>query len=224
MTDDEISELIGSVPEVIGGRRSWWLRNANQERHERARRAGLVAVRTVQQLRRPLPLEHELGDPDPAHLDPAAGLRSFDPERDAETWLALNKRAFAHHPDQGTWTRADLDERLRADWFDPRGFLVHVGPDGDMDGFCWTKIHRRTSTSIGEIYVIGIDPARNGTGLGRAMTLAGLSWMQEHGDVDVAMLYVESDNQPALRLYQSLGFIHHHDDIAYELPAAAGIS
>ncbi len=143
-------------------------------------------------------------------------LHAFDPDTDVDRWMELNQRAFAHHPDQGTWTHADLDERLRADWFDARGFLLHEGADGELDGFCWTKIHRRASTPIGEIYVIGIDPSRTGTGLGRAMTLAGLRWMEEFGGVDVAMLYVESDNDAALHLYQSLGFIHHHDDVAYE--------
>ncbi len=46
-------------------------------------------------------------------------------------------------------------------------------------------------------------------GLGRFLTIAGLDWLTEQG-ITEAMLYVESDNDPARALYDKLGFTTHH--------------
>jgi mycothiol synthase len=105
---------------------------------------------------------------------------------------------------------------MREPWFALDDFLVHDGPDGVIDGFCWTKVHRDQDPQLGEIYVIGAAPERHGTGLGRALVVAGLGHLWAGHRTPVAMLYVEADNEPALRLYLKLGFTVHADDIAYE--------
>jgi mycothiol synthase len=69
---------------------------------------------------------------------------------------------------------------------------------------------------MGEIFVIGVRPDRHGERLGRNITVAGLDHLARRG-FDVGMLYVESDNVPARRLYESLGFRPDHEDVAYEL-------
>jgi mycothiol synthase len=92
-------------------------------------------------------------------------------------------------------------------WFDPDGLLVAI--DGvRMLGFHWTKQH---SPALGEVYVVGVDPAAQGLGLGRALTRAGLSHLAGRGVSEVE-LYVESDNLPAIGLYRGLGFTHHARD------------
>lgn len=63
----------------------------------------------------------------------------------------------------------------------------------------------------GEVYVVGIDPSAQGRGLGRALTLAGLRHLEGQG-VDEVILYVESDNLPARKVYDSLGFTHAESD------------
>ena len=73
-------------------------------------------------------------------------------------------------------------------------------------GFCWTKIHRDEQPPAGEIYVIAVDPDVAGTGLGRAMTLAGLDWLHGVAGLRRGMLYVDADNAPAVGLYRKLGF------------------
>jgi mycothiol synthase len=180
--------------------------------HDRqATEAGLVLVREVLQLRRPLP----------APAPPPLELRAFRPGTDDEAFLAVNNRAFAWHPDQSGWTTADLRAREAEPWFDPAGFLLHER-DGRLAGFCWTKVHQATDRDpeLGEIFVIAVDPDFHGLGLGRALTLAGLDHMARQG-VAMGMLHVESTNAPARGLYDDLGFRPHSSHRWWAQPEAA---
>ncbi len=144
-----------------------------------------------------------------AGVAPAEGVevRSFRPE-DASEVVRVNAAAFAHHPEQGAMDRAELDERMAEDWFDPAGLLVADDGQGGLLGFHWTKRH---SPELGEVYVVGIDPAAQGRGLGRALTLAGLHHLAGLGVAEV-LLYVEADNHAALSTYSRLGFTHADAD------------
>ena len=145
----------------------------------------------------------------------AVHLRSFRPGDEAEV-LRVNAAAFAHHPEQGSMDADELAERMAEPWFDPAGLLVAA--DGDrLLGFHWTKRH---SATLGEVYVVGIDPASQGLGLGKVLVDAGLRHLRDGGAEDV-LLYVESDNVPAVRLYEGLGFTHAPADthVMYVRPA-----
>jgi mycothiol synthase len=175
--------------------------------------AGFRRVRALWQMHRSL--ADAVAEP---RLPPGVSLRAFVPGRDEDGWTALNARAFAGHPEQGKWTRADLEHREAAPWFDPEGFFL-AERDGHLAGFHWTKIHqphagRPAEGPVGEVYVVGVDPAEQGTGLGRALTLAGLRYLQDR-EMPAVMLYVDGDNAPAIRLYASLGFIHTSTDVMY---------
>jgi mycothiol synthase len=140
--------------------------------------------------------------------------RAFEPSRDAATWLALHNRVFAEHPEQGRWEPADLDARLEQPWFDPRDvLLVEDTTSGDLMGFCWTKIPLDESLP-GEIYIVGVDPAARGRGLGRRLTELGLAHIRSRG-CRGATLYVESDNRAAIQMYESLGFQKHAEHVCY---------
>jgi mycothiol synthase len=149
-------------------------------------------------------------------------VRPFAPGEDDDAWLAVNNRAFAGHPEQGGWTTSTLARRRSEPWFDPEGFLLAFDADG-LAGFCWTKIHPATDgePELGEIFVIGVDPSRKRSGLGRALVVAGLASLADRG-VRTGMLFVDGDNAPALRLYESLGFTTHRRDRAYERAVAPG--
>lgn len=173
--------------------------------------SGYRVVRELLQLRRPLD-EESLGSAidGEVKLPGEVRLRAFRPGEDDAAWLQLNARAFAHHPEQGRTTQADLRARMAEPWFDPAGFLI-AEQDGVMVGFHWTKIHPE---GLGEVYVLGVDPDRHGGGLGRALTLAGLKYLYDRG-LRTVLLYVESDNAPALAVYRRLGFTTYSTDVMY---------
>ncbi len=181
----------------------WTVQDASPAHDSLAATLGLVPERGVLQLRRPLPIGL------PVELD----TRPFVVGVDEQAWLEVNNRAFAEHPEQGGWDLDTLRSRQREEWFDPSGFLLHER-DGRLAAFCWTKIHAEHDPVLGEIYVIAVDPAFHGLGLGKAMTLAGLEHLSAKG-VEVGMLFVDSANDTALSLYSRLGFALHRTDRAY---------
>ncbi len=62
--------------------------------------------------------------------------------------------------------------------------------------------------------MISVHPDFQGLGLGRDMCVAGLQWLETAG-LTVAMLYVDSSNQAAVKMYEGLGFAVDHVDRAY---------
>ncbi|KQO03755.1 MULTISPECIES: mycothiol synthase [unclassified Arthrobacter] len=149
-------------------------------------------------------------------------LRPFVRGRDEEAWLAVNAAAFAHHPEQGATTRADLEARLDEDWFDAEGFLLAVrSADDTLLGFHWTKVHPGTGghPAMGEVYVVGVAPEAQGTGLGKALTIAGIDHLHGKG-LQAIMLYVDADNTAAVALYRTLGFTRWDVDVMYAPTAA----
>lgn len=215
-----------------------WAHGEQAAAGEWARALGFRRARALWQMRRTL---H--GPLPPVALPDGVRLRAFRPGVDDQTWLDLNQRAFAGHPEQGTWTLADLHRRMAEPWFSAAGFLVAIADDpahpgtgaaegtidGRMVGFHWTKVHGllgpahgtgeshgavHAHEAIGEVYVVGVDPAWQGRGLGRALTIAGLHHLRALG-LAGAMLYVEASNQAAIDLYASLGFTRWDVDVLY---------
>lgn len=54
---------------------------------------------------------------------------------------------------------------------------------------------------------LAVDPALHGQGVARAMVSHAIAQLQAAG-VKRIELYAESDNAPALRFYEKLGFVH----------------
>jgi mycothiol synthase len=145
-------------------------------------------------------------------------VEAFRPGTDDQAWVELNARAFAHHPEQGSMTVEDLRERMAESWFDPKGFFL-AWRDARLTGFHWTKVHGHSAYGagpVGEVYVLGVDPAEQGHGLGKALTLIGLEYLRGRGLSEV-ILYVDGDNAPAVNVYSKLGFTRRSADVMYQL-------
>ena len=179
---------------------------------------GFTRARVLLQMRRDLAGV----DPDPRpELPSDVSVRPFRPGTDEDAWLRVNARAFVAHPEQGSWTPADLRLREAEPWFDPAGFLLawRGDPDdgGQLLGSHWTKVHPPGDAGeapVGEIYVLGIDPDAQGLRLGRALTDLGLAHLRGRGLGEV-LLYVEEDNTAAVHLYESRGFHRFTVDVSW---------
>ncbi|MFJ2811236.1 mycothiol synthase [Kitasatospora sp. NPDC087271] len=194
----------------------FWVHGGHPAARHLAGRYGAELVRELRQMRRSGPQAEAVAIPE------GVELRTFRPGEDDAEWLRLNALAFAHHPEQGSWTERDLAERLAEPWFDPAGFFLATR-GGKVVGFHWTKVHPATATepALGEVYVVGVDPAEQGSGLGRALTAAGLRHLTgsdagERG-VETVLLYVDADNPAAVRVYERLGFTIHEVDLMYRV-------
>lgn len=207
------SALLRAALAVGGGATRVWAHGNLPAARGLSRALGLVEVRELLQLRR------SLIEPLPELVVPEdVALRAFDPARDTDELLRVNAAAFAWHPEQGAWDRGDVAERVAEPWFDADGvILAHDSSDhtGRLLGFHWTKVHL-DEPGLGEVYVVGVDPAAQGRGLGRVLTSAGLHHLADRG-MDTVLLYVEGDNAAALHTYTRLGFERAHVDTAYAL-------
>jgi mycothiol synthase len=175
-----------------------------------AARALATGVGMVRQ-RELLIMERGLDDglPTPV-IPPGVQIRTFVPGQDEQEWLRVNAAAFANHPEQALIDLNDLRDRMAEPWFDPNGFFV-ASRDGTMIGFHWTKQHK---DRLGEVYVLGVAPSAFRQGLGKALLLTGLRWLQQHGNTRVR-LYVESEHQAAIELYLTYGFAIASRDVMY---------
>ncbi|GAB7181636.1 mycothiol synthase [Kitasatospora sp. Ki12] len=192
----------------------FWVHGGHPAARHLAEAYGAELVRELRQMRRTGRQTEEVSVPE------GVELRTFRPGEDDAEWLRLNALAFAHHPEQGAWTEQDLAERIAEPWFDPAGFFLATR-GGRVVGFHWTKVHPATATEpeLGEVYVVGVDPAEQGSGLGRALTAAGLRHLTGSGPgergLGTVLLYVDADNPAAVRVYERLGFTVHEVDLMY---------
>ncbi|MEU5367190.1 mycothiol synthase [Streptomyces sp. NPDC005925] len=199
---------LGSALLAASGKRlRVWAHGGHSAARHLAQVLGLTLFRELRQMRRPL-AGFDAAEP---VLPAGVTVRAFVPGEDDAAWLALNATAFAHHPEQGALTQRDLDDRKAEPWFDPAGFFL-AERDGELVGFHWTKTH--AAERLGEVYVLGVSPAAQGTGLGRALTAIGLRHLARQG-LPTAMLYVDADNKAAVSVYERLGFTTYETDLMY---------
>ncbi|MGY4998652.1 mycothiol synthase [Streptomyces sp. 900105245] len=190
-----------------GKRLRVWAHGGHAAARHLAQVLGLTLFRELRQMRRPLT---GLALPDPV-LPEGVTVRAFVPGKDDAGWLAVNAAAFAHHPEQGSLTQRDLDDRKGQAWFDPSGFFL-AERRGELIGYHWTKVH--AEEGLGEVYVLGVRPGEQGGGLGKALTTIGLRHLAAQ-QLPTAMLYVDADNTAAVSVYERLGFTVHETDLMY---------
>jgi mycothiol synthase len=183
-----------------------WAHGGHPDADQLAAKLGFRKVRELLRMR--LRVDSDLPEP---KLPDGITIRAFVPGKDEAAVVYVNHRAFDWHPEQGSMSIEDVRAKENEDWFDPDGFLLAFDAEGRLTGFHWTKVH---TPELGEVYVVGVDPDHQGGGLGKALTLAGLRYLREQ-QVKEVMLYVESDNTAAVRVYTKLGFTLWDADVQY---------
>jgi mycothiol synthase len=180
---------------------------------------GYSNVRELLSMRRSL--RPDAGSLPAVSLPEGFTTRHFIVGQDEDAWLHVNARAFVDHPEQGRMTRLDLDRRIAQSWFDATGFILIEDIRGTAPVLAashWTKVvsaeDPQVSPTEGEVYVVGVDPAYQGLGLGRAVTVLGLAHLVERGLAE-AVLYVDADNAAAVTTYSRLGFTRVAVDVMY---------
>ena len=179
-----------------------WIEDAQMDDDKLLKSIGFSSYRDLWQMRCKFPPNGE-GIP----------TRPFICGVDDKAFLEVNSRAFSWHPEQGSLDLSKLNDLFKEEWFDDEGFLL-LEVKNRLAGFCWTKIHHQGDLTVGEIFAIAVDPDFHGRGFGKPLTISGLNYLANAG-ADLGMLYVESDNKPAIRIYEDIGFTHFSTNRAY---------
>jgi mycothiol synthase len=213
--------LIRATLAKTSGRNRFWAHGTLESARATAAALGLEPVRELIQMRRAL-----LGVTEPA-VPEGVRIRTYAGASDDAELLRVNNAAFATHPEQGGWTATELAERRAEGWFDPAGlFLAFDKRTDTLLGFHWTKVHLE-EPGLGEVYVVGVDPSAQGSGLGGLLTAVGIAHLARRlagADHPAVLLYVESDNTAALHTYRRLGFTQFSVDTAYAVATPGSTS
>ncbi|PJE12762.1 mycothiol synthase [Mycobacterium sp.] len=206
--------LVRAALAKTDGRTRFWAHGTLEPARATASALGLVVVRELLQMRRPL---REIAEPVVPDRLRELRIRTYAGSSDDAELLRVNNAAFSYHPEQGGWTEREVEERRGEAWFDPAGLFLAFDREDKLAGFHWTKVHPDPA-GLGEVYVLGVDPSAQGSGLGQLLTSIGLASLARRlaGLPDPhAMLYVESDNAAAVRTYEKTGFSVYSVDTAY---------
>lgn len=97
-------------------------------------------------------------------------------------------------------------ERTVRDACGAEGMQVWVAEvDAGVAGFATGRLDRETN--MGEVYLIAVDPAYQGKGIGTRLMSVALTWFEDNG-MRVAMVETGGDpgHAPARRVYERTGF------------------
>jgi mycothiol synthase len=210
-----LDETRAAVARAGGGLLFLWVHRVGRADQTLAFELGFGIQRELAFMARPL-------DEPPAARAPPEDieLRPYQGAQDDEAFLAVNNAAFAGHPENGGWTVDDFADRRQREWFNPDDLLMAWRGD-DLVGFHWTKWHGHESDEVpahepvGEVYVLAVDPATQGLGLGHSLLDAGVRHLYDRG-CRQAILYVDCANTHAVHLYETAGFVHQYRDACYE--------
>lgn len=151
-------------------------------------------------------------------LDLAQSAERFGREFAEEQWLQVNNDAFSWHPEQGGWDMDRLHRAQEVSWYADEDFLllwnVEDPASPQLAGFHWTK-WQTEDHSQGEVYVVGLASDFRGRGLGGPVVSVGLAHLVAGGAREV-ILYVEDDNEAALKQYEKLGFGIAEEHVVYQ--------
>ena len=149
--------------------------------------------------------------PEPLNAD-AAEVITYARAAAVSHFDDLFKRSFGGQPWYQPFSQREIEQTLA----DQRDILFLIA-DSQPIGFAWLHLE---SGGLGVIEPLGVLPAYQRQGYGRMLLLAALGELAQRG-VGRAQIGAWRSNQPAVQLYQSLGFIHRQTItfLAHDLPA-----
>jgi mycothiol synthase len=132
------------------------------------------------------------------------GLRSGEEDMLTE----IQNRSFV-----GTWgfnpnTTEEIIYRVNLRGRSPEDVIMAY-EGGKLIGYCWTTVSPPGNTARavnkGQIHMLGMDPDYRKKGIGKEILMKGLHHLKGKG-IEIVELTVDSENQAALSLYESVGF------------------
>jgi ribosomal protein S18 acetylase RimI-like enzyme len=152
-------------------------------------------------------------DPAPAPVLPHGyTIRAVRGVAEVEQRVAVQRAAF-----ESTWMTAERHARVRnSPTYRPELDIVVVAPDGAFAAFAllWFDEANR----LGVFEPLGVAPAHQRLGLGRAIMAEGLRRLAAAG-ARVACVETGLDHQTARRLYEATGFTLLDTDYAWTRPS-----
>jgi mycothiol synthase len=191
--------------------------------HVNIRQDSAVAVKTLTKLgfsliRQFLELRLDVDRIDDLDIHPAIEWRYLQPGQEDEL-TKLQNLAFADAWGYNANTVEAITFRINQSSCSRRD-IVLAYDQGRAVGCCWTGISCEKgmpSVRKGRIHMLGVAPNYRGKGIGRELMIIGLTRLRERG-LKVAELTVDSENEAACALYESLGFEVQARTLWYEKP------
>ena len=141
-------------------------------------------------------------------------LKSFRLGQDEPALTELQNAAFGEHWGFCPNTVEQIAARVRIRTSDPEGIIFVM--DGDRPaGYNWTLRHENSYGNVGIVSMTGVHPDYRGNGLGTAVVVSGMRYLNEQG-VESIELEVDAENTPARELYLKLGFRQVRHSVWYE--------
>lgn len=87
------------------------------------------------------------------------------------------------------------------------GLFVVIEDNGEILGHAILDPHKLATTCHVVSLTIAIHEGHQGRGLGKTLMKYLIDWTKAHPKIEKFELHVRSSNTPAIRLYESLGFV-----------------
>jgi len=146
-------------------------------------------------------------------------IRPLRGEEEVDAYVRLHRAAFESESMTSAWRRRTLHHPD----YHPDLDLVAVDSAGDLTAFCvcWFSASGSDGRPCGQIEPLGVRADVRGRGLGRALLMAGMQRLYEHG---ATYIVVETDNyrDAAFSLYTAVGFQIMQNVLVYRKDYGSG--
>tara|TARA_B100001146_G_scaffold90462_1_gene80138 strand:+ start:251 stop:1156 length:906 start_codon:yes stop_codon:yes gene_type:complete len=131
-------------------------------------------------------------------------LRHFVKGKDENTLTDLQNQSFGNHWGFSPNNIEQIRYRTQMERTNDKG-IIFIEKNGEIAGYNWTMEAHHDASSVGWVAMTGVHPNYRGLRLGRAVVLAGMHYLKSK-NISGIELEVDSENIPATRLYNSIGF------------------